>query len=516
MVAKVTAVSPAVGPAGTAITVTGTGFNGCTAQVAFRVGGSTYTHSAVIVNDSTMTSQANGPWDGVAADVGVYDNAAAAWQFLAGAYYFGPTPPTLPPLPPGTLPGVWDETVWDQSSWQTRTFAPGAGWGYDWRVWFQYDTQVLWDMTEATVEVRWSTDGHAAGDGTFRGDIQPGSIQIQLHDPDHLAEAVHPLGTIWLHYGPTNVTWGFYLETVTRQLVAPGDPTAADVVMTGSPWPLRLSSDCLFQFPRPAERADTRLTAIAAFLSQNARLGLPRYSANIAAQSHQVTPTAAVSWNTSAYPSALALVRAAAANGVAWLTGAVDGAGLGYFVLNYARWEANAARNLVPSDLVAGIPFDSSNEELITAAVFQATAPGGTETDWPITVTTSSAVWHYGLVSVTMRVWADITGADQTPINTTGANLLAAHGNPVTAHLSSITATSGLRSRPDGTAGPAWNPAAHVWAPTDRVTWVPPADDPTNWATQYWVTKTDHRLRAAAWDSAHTVELYTPAAALQP
>ena len=38
-------------------------------------------------------------------------------------------------------------------------------------------------------------------------------------------------------------------------------------------------------------------------------------------------------------------------------TGAVDGAGLGYFVLNYARWEANsAARNLVPSDLVAGIP----------------------------------------------------------------------------------------------------------------------------------------------------------------
>ena len=117
MVAKVTAVSPAVGPAGTAITVTGTGFSGCTAQVAFRVGGSTYTHSAVIVNDSTtMTSQANGPWDGVAADVGVYDNAAAAWQFLAGAYYFGPTPPTLPPLPPGTLPGVWDETVWDQSS----------------------------------------------------------------------------------------------------------------------------------------------------------------------------------------------------------------------------------------------------------------------------------------------------------------------------------------------------------------------------------------------------------------
>jgi hypothetical protein len=397
-------------------------------------------------------------------------------------------------------------------AWQARSFAPGAGWGYDWQVWFQYGGTVTWDMTDSVVEARWSSDSYTAGDGTFRGDLQPGTLALQVHDAAHRAETMNRLGTIWLHYSPANMTWGFYLDTVTRQLVAPSDPTAADVVIQASTWPIRLNTDCLHSFTRPAERCDTRLAALAVFLSQNADLALPRYSANVAADSHVAPAVVATSWGAAVSPSALSLVRQAAADGVAWLSASTDGAGLGQFALNYARWEAAPARNLVASDVVAGIPYDSAMDTVITAITWNGTGPDGTQ----ITNTASTVkMFNYGLAPVTMRVLANLAPgqADQAAVNATGLNLLNFHADPTISKLSTVTCTSGARSTPAGATGPPWNPAAHVWNPSERLHWLPPAGQAWGY-TDYRVVKTDHRLRAAGWDSAHTVEPYTPASPL--
>jgi hypothetical protein len=469
-----------------------------------------FSYAATIASDTQFSftytdhSPATGP-----VDVGINDtHGGTAW--LVGGYYFGTRPP--PPNPPGTLPGLWDQTKWDLSSWQGQVFPPGAGWRYDWQVWFQSSGAVQWDMTASVVEARWSTDSHTPGDGTFRGDLQPGSLQIQLHDPAHRAETLDKLGTVWLHYSPANFTWGFYLETVTRQLVAPSDAAAADVVLTASTWPLRLTTDCLKNFARPAERVDTRLTALAAQLNGNADLHLPQYTAQVASQSQICTPVATLGWaDLVTYPSALSLVRAAAADGVAWIDAQQTPAGLGRFVLRYERWETVTGRALTDSDIVAGIPFDQTSADVITHAVWNGTNAAGAATTFEHA---SQAAWNYGDGKITMRLWGDLSfnTAEYNAASQTTTNLFTVRTQPNAERLSAVTATSGPRMHPAGTAGPAWNPAAHVWSPIEYLSWS--SSQFPGWQGAYWVTKTDHRLRAAAWDSAHTLELYSAATPL--
>jgi hypothetical protein len=444
-----------------------------------------------------MSAKPAGP-----ADVGVFDNAASAYTWRLGA--FTVDAPTF-------TPGVWDGPAWDGAGWQAAQFAPGAGWGFDWQVWYQYQGAVGWDMTASVVEARWTTDAHTTGDGSFRGDLQPGSLQLQVHDAGHRAETLSKLGTIWLRYLPANMVWGFYLDTVTRQLVAPSDPTAADVVIQGSAWPLRLTTDCLHSFTRPAERADTRLTALAAWLSNNTDLASPVYTAAVAADSHVAPAVVAVpTWGT--YPSALSVLRQAAADGVGWVSASVDGAGLGRFQINYARWETAPPRDLVASDVVAGIPYDSSMDSVISAVEWTGMKGDGTTI---VNAASGSKVYNYGFVKASMRVLADlgVGTADQSAVNYTGLNLINTHSDPTPAQLSTVSCTSGARSTPAGGTGPPWNPAAHVWGPDEVLHWVPPAGQTWGY-TSYRVAKTAHRLRAAAWDSTHTVEPYTPASPL--
>jgi hypothetical protein len=500
-------VTPTHGPAagGTTITVTGTGLDTVAPNVYLRFSDHTTLNSAASAQTATqmvattrdMTAKSG------KADVGVFDNTTSVFTWLPAA--FSIDAPTWPP-------GEWDQPAWDQVAWQTQRFPPGAGWGYDWQVWYQYAGAVTWDMTASVVEARWSSDSYTAGDGTFRGDLQPGTLALQVHDAAHRAETMSKLGTIWLHYSPANMTWGFYLDTITRQLVAPSDPTAADVVIQGSTWPIRLTTDCLHSFTRAAERCDTRLSALAAWLSQNADLHLPRYDASIVADSHVAPAVAATSWASTVSPSALSLIRQAAADGVAWLSSSVDGAGLGKFQLNYARWEAAPQRNLVASDVVAGIPYDSSMDTVITGVEWDGTGPDGTQITNTIGTTN---IFTYGFVKVTMRVLANLNPgqADQSAVNLTGVNLLNVHADPTISKLSTVTCTSGARSTPAGALGPPWNPAAHVWNPSEVLHWVPPAGQAWGYSN-YRVIKTDHRLRAAGWDSAHTVEPYTPASPL--
>jgi IPT/TIG domain len=506
--ATITAVAPAGGPTagGTSVTVTGTRLTQCQNQFWLRQG----TWQLAVAATATATTLVGttpdlSGHDG-SADVGVYDAAAQTWVWSPAAFYIGIAAS-------GTPPGVWDQTLWDGSIWQARRFAPGAGWAYDWRVWYQYQGKVLWDLTDLVVEARWSTDSHSPGDGTFRGDLQPGALQLQVHDAAHVAETLSKLGTIWLHYGPGNFTWGFYLETVTRQLVAPNDATAADVVIQATPWPLRLTTDCS-TFVRPAERVDTRLNALASYLNQNAALNLPAYDANVAGQSHVVPAVAVVSWSTTITPSVLSILRAAAADGVAWVDATVAASGLGRFRLNYARWEAGTKRNLQASDIVAGVPYDSSMDDVITHIEWDATGPDGSTTT---NVGTSSSLNTFGDSKVTMRVLADMKtpgSADANPVVLTSANLMKGNSDPTVARLSTVTAYSGQRTTAaTGADGPPWNPAAHVWGPVDILHWLPPPGQ--TWGiSDYWVTKTAHRLRAAAWESAHTVEPYTAASPL--
>ena len=97
--------------------------------------------------------------------------------------------PAADPRAPETAPGYWDRyTYWSDgvTQWGAKTWPAGAGWHDAWRWWYQYDdqTQPAWDLTELVVEARWTTDSHTLGDGTLhRGDLQPGRLELQLHDP---------------------------------------------------------------------------------------------------------------------------------------------------------------------------------------------------------------------------------------------------------------------------------------------------------------------------------------------
>ena len=79
---------------------------------------------------------------------------------------------------------AWDTGKWDTAEWGQPPQGEG-GWGKDWRWWWQRGDAVAQfvDLTAMVVEARWTTDSHSMGDGTFRGDLQPGQLTLGCGTP---------------------------------------------------------------------------------------------------------------------------------------------------------------------------------------------------------------------------------------------------------------------------------------------------------------------------------------------
>ena len=363
------------------------------------------------------------------------------------------------------------------------------------------------------VEARWTTDSHTLGDGTFRGDIQPGSLTVRLWDPTHRF-APDRMGAMWAHYKPTNTVWCWFFDSFTRGLVAPGDPSGADCVYTGTPWPLRITS--FSQFTNfAAQTVAARLSTVVAGLNAHGNtneLQLPAVSANVAAQSQSMVAVANVGSTATGvvYPSWLQSIRDAAPNGVAWLSGAAQSGGAGSLVVNYARWEANTQRTLDASQIVAGPAVTNSAEWMITNISWTAIyGADGSQT----TMLLTWAPQVFGLVGPTgMRLWGQ-AAYGQTEYNgcyNTAQQLTADHAQPGEVALSTVDLQSGARSTATGQASNAqWDPYAHVFAPTDVA-----AIFHNNSTHKYRVQKSDHRLTATVWQTTHYLEKYTAATPL--
>jgi hypothetical protein len=406
---------------------------------------------------------------------------------------------------------TWDSATWDAAKWVGTPSAP-EGWGDDWRWWYQRATQVYAEVSAMVVEARWTTDGHALGDGTFRGDIQPGQITLRLWDPNHIFDNMPKEGAIWALYRPTGATWCWYYDSFTRGLIAPGDPTGADSVFVGSAWPTRLTTgrqDTNFGL----QTANARLQSIVGAMN-NAGLMLATVNANLAAQSQQV-PAAAADSTGLAYPSLLASTRTAAANGVAWMSAAeANPGGPGVLTLNYARWETTTPRTLDHSQIIAGPPVTAAAAWMITLVQWAATA-GATGAQSTLNVRNDLRLGGWGFQGPPpLRLAGDVTstsGAEYAAARATAVQLYTDHSDPTQYYLSTLDVQSGRRTGPTGGPSAAdWDPYTHVFAPTDVVS----VADPTGASHPYRVVKSDHRLTARLWQTTHTLEWCTAATPL--
>ena len=404
---------------------------------------------------------------------------------------------------------VWDSGRWDQAEWAGAP-PPEPGWGGDWRWWYQYGTgynQQI-DLTGMLVEAQWSTDGHALGDGTFRGDIQPGQLTVRMWDPAHALDNLNKQGSVWAHYTPTNQTWCWFYESFTRGLVAPGDPAGADCVYVGSMWPPRLTTPVAYGVTGfPPQSVSARLAAILSALQAHAAtLGLPPISGSFAAQSQVCGTYASDQYGYG--PSYLQSLRDAAANGLAWVSATGAATGGGALVLNYARWETVNQRSLDRSQIIAGPAVTASASWIYTIAGFSAVnGSNGTTT----TTSAGSNPGAYGLQGPTgMRLWGDVSasGPENAGAAATASRLLADRSNPSEQSLSSVDVQSGARTTPTGgISSAAWDPYAHVFAPTDVAAII----DDTSHVRRYRVIKSDHRLTSQVWQTTHTLEKHTDA-----
>ena len=160
---------------------------------------------------------------------------------------------------------AFDGGHWDVNEWNAGP-PPEPGWGDDWAWWYQVGTAGIIPLNELVVEARWTTDSHTLGDGTFRGDLQPGTLTARLWDPQHQLDNLDKLGAVWAAYKPTAQVWCWFYDQFARGLYAPGDPAAADCVFTGTQWPVRLTSSQGSLAPA-VQTAAARLAAIVANLN---------------------------------------------------------------------------------------------------------------------------------------------------------------------------------------------------------------------------------------------------------
>ena len=413
---------------------------------------------------------------------------------------------------------LWDAGRWDQIEWAGQP-PPAEGWGDDWAWWYQpgLTGYPVLNLNEKLVEARWTTDSHTLGDGTFRGDIQPGNLTLRLWDPTHSLDLLDKFGAVWAWYKPTNTVWAWFYDSFTRGLVVPGDPAGADCVYTGTTWPSRMTTPTQFT-SYPAQSVAARVAALAASINaQAAYLHLPATTASTAAQSQTVPATAADTSTplTGYYPSFLAVLRAAAADGVGWLSAGTAGPlGPGALVINYARWETATVRKLDRSQIVAGPPVTASIAWILSMLTWQAV--NGSSGAQTAVVLAGPNVQAFGLQGpVALRLWGDVTsgtGAEYNAAVKTGGQVLNDHYDPTKQVLSSVSLQSGSRSTATGGVSPAgWDPHAHIFGPTD-VAAIDTAGN-SNF-TNYRVTKSDHRLTAAVWQTTHYLETYTAATPL--
>lgn len=409
---------------------------------------------------------------------------------------------------------VWDQGEWDQAEWAGSPPSP-EGWGKDWRWWWQgggHPTQTYVDITDLVVEARWSTDAHTTGDGTLRGDLQPGLLTLRLWDPDRVLDHMDLTGGIWATYVPSGATWYWLFESLARGLYAPGDPGAADCVFTGSPWPSRLSSGRP-GLSFPAQSVSARLTALASAMNSDSTLSLPAVGAAVAAQSQTATATA-VDTSTGVYPSYLAQIRDAASPGVAWMAAqaATSPDVLGHYpgslTLSYARWETARQRTLDRSQVVAGPPTTAGVDFLVTHLHWTAIlGSSGAQSDIDLTSGLVST-WGY-LGPGTMRLWGNVTatsGPEWQACYTTGTNVILDRDDLTEQYLSTISLQSGTRWTPAGKPATAqWDPYAHVFLPTDVAVLADDGGTPR----YYRVVKSDHRLTSTVWQTTHYLEKFT-------
>jgi hypothetical protein len=421
-------------------------------------------------------------------------------------------------------PGIWDVGRWDANAWVGPTGPPGAGWGAEWRFWYQVGSAQIMDLTDMVVEARWTTDGHTPGDGTLRGDVQPGKCAIRMWDPTNKLGSFDKFGAVWACYIPTGATWAWFYNTFTRGLYAPGDKAAADCVFSGDTWPVRMTANTFTAYGnsgRPAESANARLNDLADKAANSSTwLGdiyswrMPAIVKAIAAQSQTVPAVPTVNYNTNGqYPSWLALVRDAASDGLMWWGYGRDAAGNGTMTFHYDRWEtANAQRVLDPAQVVAGPPVDAS-----AGFVFGYTDANATRGADGVAsfVRYNGNPAFAGAGNIAVRMYGDInsaTGPEYSATNNTIAGWGADHYSPGERVLSSISCQSGPRWTAAGQASSAhWDPAAHVWGPLDVMSYADPVDSRTH---LYRVAASSHVLNAAAWQTAHTLEKYSVAYAL--
>jgi hypothetical protein len=403
--------------------------------------------------------------------------------------------------------GVWDTSVWDTGQWAGSP-PPEPGWGDDWRWWFQYGPNPFQqiNLNPLLVEARWTTDSHTMGDGTFRGDLQPGTVTVRMWDPQHALDLLNKSGTLWAQYKPTSAAWCWFYESFTRGLFAPGDPTDADCVYTGTLWPNRLVSESDAN-SFGAQSCSARLTSIVNQLAAQAgTLNLPAITGSIAPQSQQMIANP-VDSSTGLYPGTLQCIRDASSNGIGWMQPTVDSTTVGRLIINYARWETTNERNLDLSQVVAGPPTTASQDWLVTQVRWSAINPAGANT---VAESHSGAVntWGYQTVGP-MRLWGDVgSGPERLPALNTASTLMGDRGSPSEPILSSVSLQSGLRWTADGRpAVSTWDPWAHVFNPTDVLLW--PDPQAIGGVRKYRVSKSDHRLTATVWQTTHYLDKLT-------
>jgi hypothetical protein len=407
--------------------------------------------------------------------------------------------------------GKWGQSQWNADQWRRGPIPnpPHAGWGDDWRWWYQYarQTKPEWDLTTKVVEAQWSTEGHTMGDGTLRGDLQPGHLTLHLNDPTGLLVTLSMTGMIWGQYRPTGATWCYFIDTITAGLSPPGSPERWNVVITGNTWAQRLTTGQWMAGPFPQQSVNARLTGIAANMNADTGLYLPAVTSSIGADPHTIPAT--VPDPAGFWPAYLQQVRDAGALGLVWLDAVAptDHAAPGVLWLTYTTWDSAPARALDEVQYNAGTAWSFGFGNVVTRMTWNATSYLAAASKLDVV---SSGYGSWGVEGKTVRIWGDVTpGAPQeAPCRTITQTIFDAVGMPKP-YVNQIMATSGDRMHPDGSHGAPWDPTAHVWRPHHVMQW-----NREGTAERYRVTQTAHRLTVWRWESMHTLEVYIPAAAM--
>jgi hypothetical protein len=385
-------------------------------------------------------------------------------------------------------------------------------WADDWRWWYQYGygTDPTWDLTQTVVEARWTTEGHTMGDGTYRGDLQPGRLELKLYDPAERLLNLATSGTIWGHYKPADATFCFFIDSVTSILAAAGDPLRHNLVVTADTWPLRL--DASWNTDRPAETVTARLAFLVDRLDTDTNLVVPHWAGDLAADNHTVTAQAGAASGQLYSPGYLDLVRTAAANGVAWVEARASDADYtpGSLVLHYDLWDSVVAHTLHEADYLVGSTWTYGNDLPVGWVQWAGIDAAGVAT----TVDQVGHYWAtYGQQKIgPLRLWGNIAagGPQEAAVKQTGQNVMDDRAAPVQV-VDQIVAVSGDRTTPDGRPSSPWDPASMLWNPLDVLQWFRLAGHVHE---TYRVTQTAHVLNALGWEATHTLSMFSQPVAL--